>query len=146
MTIERTDLQHPAGDHGLVATARFYWVIFGTLVLLTVLTVSASYADFGQANIVIAILIATIKASLVALFFMHLWRGSAFHTVTFLGAFLFLALFMLLTHDDVRTRGDMDPTYGGTVIPRTGQVAPGGAPVTSATADMVETARPAPLR
>jgi cytochrome c oxidase subunit 4 len=110
------------------------------------LTVSVSYADFGQANVVIAIVIATIKASLVALFFMHLWHGNALYTIAFLGAFLFLALFMLLTHDDVRTRGEIDPTYGGTVIPRSGQVAPGGAPATSATADMVETARPAPLR
>jgi cytochrome c oxidase subunit 4 len=146
MTHDRTDLRAAEGDHGLVASARFYWLVFGTLVLLTLLTVSVSYADFGQANVVIAILIATIKASLVALFFMHLWHGSAFHTITFLGAFLFLALFMLLTHDDLRTRGEMDPMYGGTVIPRSGQVAPGGAPATSATADMVETAMPAPLR
>jgi cytochrome c oxidase subunit 4 len=146
MTTERTDLGDANDARGHVASAQFYWLIFGALVLLTLVTVAVSYADFGRANIVIAILIATIKASLVALFFMHLWHGSAFHTITFLTAFLFLALFMLLTHDDVRSRGEIDPEYGGTVIPRTGQVAPGGAPATSATADMVGTARPAPAR
>ncbi|MGA2447458.1 MAG: cytochrome C oxidase subunit IV family protein [Polyangiaceae bacterium] len=146
MTIARTDERESKDAHAHVASAQSYWAIFGALVLLTLLTVAVSYADFGKANIVIALFIATLKASLVALFFMHLWHGNAFHTLTFLCAFLFLALFMLLTHDDLGTRGQIDPAYGGTVIPRTGQVAPGGAPESSATANTVETARPTPAR
>ena len=42
------------------------------LLILTAITVGASYVDFGAANVVIALFIASIKATLVALFFMHL--------------------------------------------------------------------------
>ena len=44
------------------------------LLILTVITVGASYIHFGtgMANVIIAMLIASIKATLVALFFMHL--------------------------------------------------------------------------
>ncbi len=46
--------------------------VFGALVVLTVITVAASRVDFGELNTVIAIFIASIKAFLVAYFFMHL--------------------------------------------------------------------------
>lgn len=52
---------------------RGYMIIGGTLLVGTILTVLASYVDLGhQWNIVLALVIATVKASLVALFFMHL--------------------------------------------------------------------------
>lgn len=46
--------------------------IFAILCTLTIITVAASRVDFGEMNTVIAIVIASIKALLVALFFMHL--------------------------------------------------------------------------
>ncbi len=50
-----------------------YFLIFGMLIVLTGLTVGVSYVDFGvMGGIVVALAIATVKASLVALFFMHL--------------------------------------------------------------------------
>jgi len=53
---------------------RAYLVVFAALAALTVITVAISRVDFGahSINIVIGLLIATIKASLVALYFMHL--------------------------------------------------------------------------
>ena len=52
---------------------RGYLIIGATLIIGTILTVLASYVDLGHHwNIVLALVIATIKASLVALFFMHL--------------------------------------------------------------------------
>jgi cytochrome c oxidase subunit 4 len=52
---------------------RGYLIIGGTLIIGTILTVLASYLDLGHNwNIVLALVIATVKASLVALFFMHL--------------------------------------------------------------------------
>ena len=52
---------------------RGYLIIGATLLVGTVLTVLASYIDLGQSwNIVLALVIATVKASLVALYFMHL--------------------------------------------------------------------------
>ncbi|HZU84409.1 MAG TPA: cytochrome C oxidase subunit IV family protein [Polyangiaceae bacterium] len=119
--------------HVHIASSRFYWGVFAALIVLTVLTVRVSYYDFGQANIVIAVLIATLKASLVAAFFMHLRHDKLFNTVAFLGSFLFLAIFILLTYDDLGTRGKPESYTGILVDPRSGQAAPGGEPATSAT-------------
>src|SRR5215472_11814355 len=101
--------------HVHIATTRFYWGIFGALVLLTIATVKVSYYDFGAANTIIAMLIATMKASLVAAFFMHLRHDKLFNTLAFLAAFLFLAIFILLTYDDLGYRARVDNDYGGRV-------------------------------
>ena len=121
--------------HAHIATSKFYWGIFAALVLFTIVTVKVSYYDFGPANIYIAMIIATAKASLVATFFMHLRHDRIFNTLTFLGAFLFLAIFILLTAEDLGKRGQVDYSYGGTVAPRSGEAAPGGLVPTTATAD-----------
>jgi cytochrome c oxidase subunit 4 len=121
--------------HVHIASVPFYVGIFVALVFLTVLTVAVSYFDFGAANTVVAMLIATAKASLVATFFMHLRYDSLFNTLAFLAAFVFLAIFILITYDDLGHRGEVDPDYGGTVLPQTGVAAPGSMPATSATAN-----------
>ncbi len=139
-----SDHAHAAKDDGEVhvhiASDRFYWGIFGALIALTLLTVKVSYYDFGAANVIIALLVATTKASLVAAFFMHLRHDKLFNTLALLSAFLFLAVFILLTYDDLGQRGHMGPSYVTTVNPRTGELAPGGEPATSATSD--ETSKP----
>lgn len=57
---------------------RLYIAVFGALAVFTLVTVAASTVDFGGSmNIIIALIIATIKASLVAAIFMHLkWEKS----------------------------------------------------------------------
>jgi cytochrome c oxidase subunit IV len=122
--------------HVHIAPTRFYWAIFGALVLLTVATVKVSYYDFGSANIVIALLIASMKATLVAAFFMHLRYDKPFNTLILLAAFLFLSLFILLTWDDLGVRAH-DHGYAQKMSPETGLGAPGGEPATSATANDV---------
>ena len=54
----------------------WYYITFGVLVALTITTVAVSYVDLGVFNGVVAITIATIKASLVMYFFMHLRHSS----------------------------------------------------------------------
>src|SRR5580700_2538406 len=124
------DAHDDGGVHVHISSTRFYIGIFAALICLTIATVKVSYYDFGSANILIAMLIATMKASLVAAFFMHLRYDKLFNTLAFLGSFLFLAVFILLTYDDLGDRGRIDFSYGGTVDPHTGQVAPGGPPAT----------------
>jgi cytochrome c oxidase subunit IV len=124
--------------HVHIASTQFYWGIFSALIFLTIATVRVSYYDFGSANIIIAILIATMKASLVAAFFMHLRHDKLFNTVAFLAAFLFLSVFILLTYDDLGYRGRVDNDYGGRVELSTGAAAPGGEPATSATSVSLE--------
>ena len=51
---------------------RTYIVVWGALIVLTAVTVAVSYVHLGLMNVVVALLIASVKASLVALFFMHL--------------------------------------------------------------------------
>lgn len=138
-----TDHKHAAhaGDgevHAHLSSTRFYVGIFSALIVLTLATVKVSYYDFGSANIIIALVIATTKASLVAAFFMHLRHDKLFNTLAFLSAFLFLAVFILLTYDDLGVRGHAAQSYTTFVDPRTGERAPGGEPATSATSNSVE--------
>jgi cytochrome c oxidase subunit 4 len=124
--------------HAHISSVRFYVGIFVGLVILTILTVKVSYYDFGSANILIAIAIATAKASLVSIFFMHLRHDKKFNALTFLSAFVFLGVFIVFTYDDLGRRGEIDNAYGGTVDLQTGIAAPGGLPATTATINDVE--------
>ena len=75
------------------------------LLVLTGITVGLSYVDFGsrQMNIIVGMIVATIKASMVAAIFMHL-KGEKMTIWRFLimTAIFVLGLFMLtlLTHSD----------------------------------------------
>jgi cytochrome c oxidase subunit IV len=55
-----------------MAAYRTYIIVWGSLLCLTVLTWAVSYIHLGIFNAVVALAIASVKASLVALFFMHL--------------------------------------------------------------------------
>ena len=68
--------------------------VFAALIVLTVLTVMATHVNLGSWNLVLALVVATIKAFLVALFFMHLLHDKGFNRVVFFGSFLFVALFV----------------------------------------------------
>jgi cytochrome c oxidase subunit 4 len=134
------DHDHDSDDgavHVHIASNRFYVGIFAALVCLTIATVKVSYYDFGSANIIIAIAIATAKASLVAAFFMHLRHDKLFNTLAFLAAFLFLGIFILLTNDDLGVRAHYAAGYVQKYSRETGEQAPGGEPATSATQDDV---------
>jgi cytochrome c oxidase subunit 4 len=79
------------------------------LLILTAITVGASYIDFGQANIAIALAIATIKALLVALFFMHLLGDKPVNAIIAVGGFLFLGIFLMFCLIDFDTREPLLP-------------------------------------
>jgi cytochrome c oxidase subunit IV len=51
---------------------RIYIIIWLALLVLTVVTWLASYVHLGLLNVAVAMLIASFKAALVALYFMHL--------------------------------------------------------------------------
>jgi cytochrome c oxidase subunit IV len=91
------------------AEAKTYTLTLVTLLILTAITVGASYIQFGSMNVVIALTIATIKATLVALFFMHLRHDKPVNAVIACAGFLFLGLFLLFTFLDVDTRDPLQP-------------------------------------
>lgn len=74
-----------------------YMLVFGTLAVLTIVTVLVSYLDVSiGAAVTIALLIATVKGSLVALFFMHLsHEKKAIYWVLMLTAVFFLFLIFI---------------------------------------------------
>lgn len=86
-----------------------YFAVFGALMVLTAITVWVSQFDFGAANTLVAMLVATIKASLVALIFMHLLYEERLNSVAFGFGLIFVALFFIFTLADVLTRGFIDP-------------------------------------
>jgi cytochrome c oxidase subunit 4 len=70
------------------------------LLVGTALTVWASYVDLGFWNPIIALAIASTKAVLVVLFFMHVWYSSKLTKLTvFAGVFTFLILISLTLTD-----------------------------------------------
>lgn len=81
------------------------------LLILTGLTVGASFLNLGsnEANVVVALAIATIKATLVALFFMHLRWDRPVNAIIAVTGFLFLGILLLFDFLDVGTRRDPRP-------------------------------------
>jgi cytochrome c oxidase subunit 4 len=87
-----------------VVSIRAYCGIFFVLMALTALTVGAAMIDLGRLNIVVAMTIAVIKATLVLLYFMHL-RYSPRLTWLVVGvAFAWLGILIGLTMVDPLTR------------------------------------------
>ncbi|MEM6930863.1 MAG: cytochrome C oxidase subunit IV family protein [Myxococcota bacterium] len=73
------------------------WLLLGTwgaLMVLTVLTVSASQLELGAFDLPVAMGIATVKAMLVMMIFMHLGFDKGFHSLLIFSSFLFVFLFI----------------------------------------------------
>lgn len=81
-----------------------FFNVLAILLVLTVVTVAVSRFDFGGANMLIAMAIASVKASLVILFFMHVKWDTAINKIVFLSSFLFLSLLFIFTLSDLATR------------------------------------------
>ncbi|MBI4224015.1 MAG: c-type cytochrome [Deltaproteobacteria bacterium] len=83
--------------HGHAAA---YATVWGFLLILTSITVWVSYYNFGNWNVFVAMLVATIKGALVCLYFMHLKYDNRVNQVVFVSAFFFLGIFVSLTVSD----------------------------------------------
>ena len=113
---------------------KIYGAVLGGLLVLTVITVGASYIDWGGGltNVIIAMLIASVKASLVSLFFMHLRWDKPLSAIIFCTSLFFLGLFLIGCYTDNVSRPPTEPTNlrgqapGGQMQVQPGQTAPGG--------------------
>ena len=84
-----------------------YKLLFGVLVSLLILTgvsVGVSYIDMGFFNVPIALLVASTKATIVLLFFMHMKYESKVIAISFTSTFLFLCIMISFTFWDVAFR------------------------------------------
>ena len=95
-----SDNTHAHGDDvfehlGHPLSVKFLVGILAALLFLTVVTVGVSYIEMGRSlALAVALLVAVIKASLVALFFMHLRWDKPFNSVILVASLAFLILFI----------------------------------------------------
>jgi len=113
MSDATTQAAHADGDHGHgeldmghvhVSSSAMFLNVLIALLILTFITVAVSRFDFGSANLLIAMAIAAVKASLVIAFFMHVKWDTAINKIVFLSSFLFLSLLFVFTLADLLTR------------------------------------------
>ncbi len=93
--------------HHYILPDRLILTVGGALMILTVITVWVAGIDLGKLNFLVAMVVATIKGSLVALIFMNLRKDKRENGVIFATSFLFLAIFIVLTSSDLFFRGDV---------------------------------------
>ena len=82
-----------------------YYLIFAALMVGTAVTVGAAFVDLGPFNNVVALGIATAKATLVVLFFMHVKYSTRLTWAVVGGSLFWLGILLALTMGDYLTRG-----------------------------------------
>jgi cytochrome c oxidase subunit 4 len=87
-----------------IVSPKIYAVIFLSLMVGTGLTVWAAFQNFGPFNIVIALAIATVKATLVVLYFMHARYSPKRTQLVIVCSIFWLAIMLALTLSDYNTR------------------------------------------
>ncbi|HXG59585.1 MAG TPA: cytochrome C oxidase subunit IV family protein [Thermoanaerobaculia bacterium] len=95
------------GEHAPETHVTPLWIylsVFGALLAGTALTVMAAQVDLGAMNTPVAMAIATAKAVLVILFFMHLIYSNRLTWVVVVASFIWLGILFLLTFSDYLTR------------------------------------------
>ena len=89
-----------------------YFLVFMALMVGTAITVAVTYVHLGWLNLPLALIIATTKALLVIMFFMHLKDHPKLIKVTFAAAFFFFMILIAHTLSDYLSRGQMGmPSY-----------------------------------
>jgi cytochrome c oxidase subunit IV len=99
-----SSVQHKEHHHHHLMSLKTHINVFVALLILTVVTVAASLVDFGAMNTVIAFLIATIKATLVMGWFMHLKYDGVMNRIIFATGFFFLFVLAIICLLDIYTR------------------------------------------
>ena len=99
---------HSNGHH--VAPVSMYLIIFGALIIGTVLTVVVAKFDLGPFNNIVMLAVAIAKALLVVLYFMHVRWSSRLTWVVAMSGFFWLLIMFAMTMQDYLTRGWVEGT------------------------------------
>ncbi len=84
-----------------------YLIVWAFLIVGTVLTVITGRIDMGAGNIFVALAIASTKATLVILFFMHMIDTPAANRIVFVTSIVFAIVLIVGVFGDLWTRNDM---------------------------------------
>jgi cytochrome c oxidase subunit 4 len=79
-------------------------------------------------NVVVALGIATLKASLVALFFMHLRYDRPLNGIIFVSSLVFLGIFLITCYTEQQSRDPLEPNNLKVVVPAPTGTAPSATP------------------
>lgn len=110
--IGHTKAHQDLAGHVHVVPAAVLLAVWGALMVLTVITVTATWVDLGRLNLVVALAIATLKAALVLLYFMHMRYDQPFNAIVFIGALAFVALFIFFAlMDTAAYKPELIPDY-----------------------------------
>ena len=92
-------------DHSKSSPLKMYFSVWAALLVGTFITYKAAYIELGRFNAAVALTIATVKALLVALFFMHL-RGASekLLKLVVISTVFFLFILLILSMADYGTR------------------------------------------
>lgn len=96
---------HDGAHEHHVMSIQTHIAVFGALLTMTVLTYAVSFLELEQFALPVAMLVASIKALLVAGFFMHLRWDEKFNSVIFFSSFFFIGVFFAFTLLDLGGRG-----------------------------------------
>ena len=96
---------HTAEHH--IIPLKTYLSVGAALFFLTAVTIWVAQINLGGWNVIVAVFVATIKATMVALIYMHLKYDNKIYLVIFLTSLVFLALFIALTMFDTVNRGQL---------------------------------------
>ena len=95
-------------DNRHIVPLRTYLAVGGALLILTAVTVGVSFLPMGGWNAIVALGLASFKAMLVALFFMHLLYDKKVFMIVFVVSIMMLGIFIGLTMFDTLRRGDIN--------------------------------------
>lgn len=97
--------EHTTATHQHTMSPRMYYTIYASLLGLLALTVLTAYIDLGAWSIVLALMIAALKAVLVVLYFMHVRFANRLTWIFVGGGFVWLLIMLILTMSDYVSRG-----------------------------------------
>ena len=87
-----------------VVPHKVYLLVFVTLLCMTLITVDVAFYNFGWLNLYIALAIATVKATIVVMYFMHVKYSPRLTWLYALAGVFWLVILLVLTFSDYLTR------------------------------------------
>jgi cytochrome c oxidase subunit 4 len=103
--------------HVHVVPPKVLLAVYGVLLLLTIITVEVTNFEMGNWNVWVALLVALIKAGVVALYFMHLRWDSPFNAICLIAALFFVCIFIGIAVLDSREyKVNYNPPGGGQIM------------------------------
>lgn len=92
---KHSETDHDSHGVGHVVPLKLLFGVGGALLFFTAVTVWVTYVDLGRTgNLLVAMIIATLKAGLVCAYFMHLRWDRPFNAIVFASSLLFVSLFI----------------------------------------------------